>query len=350
MTLRKFHGDLGNNEWKGKLGDAEISIPNMLVEITKSNYEKAKKIGGNTLSPDYVIVNDKYYVVGESAERHSTQKPLIGAAKYSEKYIGIAAPVMIARLSKTDCDVIYNLAYPPGNADFTDALESSIQNDYTVTLENRTVHIHTDYNPYMFCEPVGGAMNVLLTKEGTLRKNIAQHGRILVIDFGGGTTDFQGLFPDGKLDPAIQDSLKEGISGVYDRLRQALETEYAGKLIAGNAGISQDRLRRVLKTGFLNLKGTDYDCRDLVALEKTSFLNRFSGGYSKYAFAGTQSDCIILTGAGYVDIFEDVLPILDFNPEAVYKAEDDKFAHLANVRGGANQFKMFEDTGVITYE
>src|SRR5438445_45637 len=85
---RKVIADLGNRLWKMKIGGIEISIPHAMVEITQAEYNKELKVANNHLSEDYVIVNDRYFVVGESAENHGLIQSVTGASKYHPDYYG----------------------------------------------------------------------------------------------------------------------------------------------------------------------------------------------------------------------------------------------------------------------
>jgi len=347
--IRKIIADIGNTNWKLKAGDIEIAIPNALTEITEAHYRQALKMSGSTLPDDYAIINDKFYATGAMAERYGTSITQTGAAKYHKDYYGIALASMLGRAIKTSCKVCVYLAYPPGNINHIDTLLDSLDNYYEIHVEDRVISVEVLYS-YLFLEPVGGVMNVLLTDEGKLRKNLElNRGSILAIDFGGGTTDFSGVFADGSLNTAVQYSLPMGINTVYDGLRSELERSYSDSLIGAN-GLSPARLRDVLTTGHLRLKGHDYDCAELRQQELNKFLNRFKDGFRRHAHSGANDDFIVLTGGGYVDIFEDVLAILGFDPDSVMVAEDAPFAHLANVRGGAKHLTMLEKGGVISYD
>ncbi len=68
------------------------------------------------------------------------------------------------------------------------------------------------------------------------------------------------------------------------------------------------------------------DVSDIVREARTVLYNRFSTEYDTLAAGGANSDFIVLCGGGYVDVYDKVIELLSFNPERIYRSEDDSSA------------------------
>jgi hypothetical protein len=68
--------DAGNSIIKAKIArreNGEIAFPHAMKRLTDSEYEKiTNRAGIKSQSVDYLRINGKPYVVGESAERHGS--------------------------------------------------------------------------------------------------------------------------------------------------------------------------------------------------------------------------------------------------------------------------------------
>ena len=63
--------DAGNSIIKAKIANGEIAFPHAIQPLTEGEYQKiTSRASVNGISADYLRVNEKPYVVGESAERH----------------------------------------------------------------------------------------------------------------------------------------------------------------------------------------------------------------------------------------------------------------------------------------
>jgi len=82
--------DAGNSVIKAKIARrerGEVDFPHGLKPLTEIEYENIlsrSKTSGQ--SPDYVRINGKPFVVGESAERHGVHTQRTGSARYTRDY------------------------------------------------------------------------------------------------------------------------------------------------------------------------------------------------------------------------------------------------------------------------
>lgn len=82
--------DAGNSIIKAKIArreQGEVAFPHALRSLTENEYSNIlARTSVSGLSPDYVRVNGKPYVVGESAERHGLVTQRTGTARYTQDY------------------------------------------------------------------------------------------------------------------------------------------------------------------------------------------------------------------------------------------------------------------------
>jgi hypothetical protein len=68
----------------------ELAFPHALRPLTENEYSNIlSRTSISGLSPDYVRVNGKPYVVGESAEHHGMVTQRTGTARYTRDYHGV---------------------------------------------------------------------------------------------------------------------------------------------------------------------------------------------------------------------------------------------------------------------
>ena len=76
--------DAGNSIIKAKIANGETAFPHAMQPLTEGEYLKITSrasINGN--SAEYIRVNGKPYVIGESAERHGVLVQRSGSARYT---------------------------------------------------------------------------------------------------------------------------------------------------------------------------------------------------------------------------------------------------------------------------
>ncbi len=180
--------DAGNSIIKAKIASreyGEIAFPHAIKQLTESENEKiTSRSGIQNKSQDYIRINEKPYVIGESAERHGLITQRTGTARYTRDYYGVFAAAALSRLYDRSREVLVFGSHPPGDVDFRRDLMEHEVGDWRVELNGRERLFRVIY-ANTFDELVGGLWNVSLTEDGVhyLHTDI-NDGRALVIDIG----------------------------------------------------------------------------------------------------------------------------------------------------------------------
>jgi hypothetical protein len=332
--------DAGNSIIKAKIANGETAFPHALQPITEGEYQKIisrASINGN--SADYIRVNGKPYVVGESAERHGVLVQRSGSARYTRDYYGILALAALARLYGQGREVAIFGSHAPGDVKYRQDLMKSVIGEWTVEVGKRETSFRVIY-ANTFDEPVGGLMNVLLTEDGQhyQHANVGE-GRSLVIDIGGFTTDWLAVNPGGVVDYGLARSIPLGIQQVI--------TDFEESFRANNMEVVKDisvlppaKVRQAITTGIFEGGGKKYPCGEYVNEATSLFLNRFADTYQRVAGGALSWDTIILTGGGSALLHQRLLPILKHG-NVMLAARLDSL-HLANVRGGLKLWRLYD--------
>ena len=181
--------DAGNSIIKAKIArreNGEIAFPHAMKQLMESEYEQiTNRAGIQNQSLDYMQINDKLYVIGESAERHGLVTQRTGTARYTGDYYGVFAAAALGRLYDRSREVSIFGSHPPGDVNFRQDLMEAVVGDWYVEVNGKERHFRVSY-VNTFDEPVGGLMNVILTEDGQHYQHTdINGGRALVIDIGG---------------------------------------------------------------------------------------------------------------------------------------------------------------------
>jgi hypothetical protein len=158
--------DAGNSIIKAKIArreNGEIDFPHAMKQLTESEFERiTNRAGLQNQSMDYMRINGKPFVIGESAERHGLITQRTGTARYTKDYYGVLAAAALGRLYNRSLEVSVFGSHPPGDVNFRQDLMESVVGDWYVEVNGKERHVRVTY-ANTFDEPVGGLMNVLLT-------------------------------------------------------------------------------------------------------------------------------------------------------------------------------------------
>ena len=153
--------DSGNSIIKAKIARrerGEVAFPHALRPLTENEYSNIlARVSVSGLSPDYVRVNGKSYVVGESAERHGLVTQRTGTARYTRDYYGVLAAAALGRLYERGREISIFGSHPPGDVKFRQDLMGAVIGDWNVEVQGRERHFRVTY-ANTFDEPVGGLM------------------------------------------------------------------------------------------------------------------------------------------------------------------------------------------------
>ncbi len=337
--------DAGNSIIKAKTVNKEVVFPHAIQPLTEGEYQKIisrANINGN--SADYIRVNGKPYVVGESAERHGVLVQRSGSARYTRDYYGILAIAALARIYERGQEIAIFGSHAPGDVKYREDLMKSVIGEWTVEVGRHEASFRVIY-ANTFDEPVGGLMNVLLTEDGQhyQHANVGE-GTSLVIDIGGFTTDWLAVNPGGVVDYGLARSIPIGIQQVLSDFEESFRANHA-ELVKDIPVLPPARVSQAIATGVFEGGGKKYPCGEYVNEATSLFLNRFADTYQRIAGGALAWDTIILTGGGSALLRQKLLPILKH--ENVILADELDSLHLANVRGGLKLWRLYDALKVL---
>ena len=340
--------DAGNSIIKAKIArreNGEIASPHAMKQLTESEYEKiTNRVGIQNQSMDYLRINGKPYVVGESAERHGLITQRTGTARYTKDYYGVFAAAALGRLYDHSREVLVFGSHPPGDVQFRQDMMESIVGDWYVEIKGKERHFRVSY-ANTFDEPVGGLMNVLLTEDGQHYQHTdINDGRALVIDIGGFTTDWLAINPGGEVDYSLARSVPIGIQSVISDFEDSFRANNL-EAVKDTPVLPPARVRKAIASGVFEGGGRKYSCEQEVEEATSVMLNRISDTYQRIAGGAIGWDCIILTGGGSGLLYNRLLPILKH--ENIILADKIEIIHLANVRGGLKLWRLYEALQVV---
>jgi len=340
--------DAGNSIIKAKIArreNGEISFPHAMKRLTESEYEKiTNRAGLQIQSMDYLRINGKPYVVGESAERHGLITQRTGTARYTRDYYGILAAAALGRLYDRSREVSVFGSHPPGDVQFRQHLMESVVGEWVIEIKSKERHFRVSY-VNTFDEPVGGLMNVILTKDGQhYQYTDINDGRALVIDIGGFTTDWLAVNPGGEIDYSLARSIPLGIQSVLVDFEESFRTNNL-EAVKDTPVLPVDRIRKALITGAFEGGGKKYPCEQEVEEATSLMLNRIADTYQRIAGGALSWDSIILTGGGSALLCQKLIQIL--NHDNVLLADKIETIHLANVRGGLKLWGLYEALNML---
>ncbi len=336
--------DAGNSIIKAKLGDRELAFPHAIRRLTETEYRQVMERASTTGPPrDYLRVNDEYYVIGESAERHGTITRRTGAARYTRDYYGVFVAASLARLTDWGSTMSVFGSHPPGDVIYRDNLMEAAAGDWHVEHGGKSRHFRVTY-VNTFEEPAGGLMNLLLSDDGQHFHRTDLNGRTLVIDVGGHTTDWLAVNPGGEIDYSLSESTPMGILEVLRDFERSFRANHRDAA-RGLTRLPPDRVRRAVETGVFIGGGEQFPCQVEVDEATSALLNRISDTYQNIAGGPLPWDSIVLTGGGSAILFERLRPIL--NHRSIVLADNAESIHLANVRGGMKLWRLYEVMGIL---
>ena len=340
--------DAGNSIIKAKIArreNGEISFPHAMKQLTESEYEKiTNRAGFQNQSIDFMRINGKPYVVGESAERHGLITQRTGTARYTRDYYGVLAAAALGRLYDRSREMSVFGSHPPGDIQFRQDLMEAVVGKWDVEIKGTERHFRVS-NANTFDEPVGGLMNVLLTEDGQHYQHTEiKDGRALVIDIGGFMTDWLAVNPGGEIDYSLARSIPIGIQIVLTDFEQSFRSNNLNS-VKDTPVLPPDRVRKALLTGVFEGGGKKYPCEQEVEEATSLMLNRIADTYQRLAGGALSWDNIILTGGGSALLHHKLVPILKHNNVILADAKEN--LHLANVRGGLKLWRLYEMLEIV---
>lgn len=123
--------DTGNSIIKAKIAwreNGEVAFPHTMKQLTESEYVRiTNRAGLQNKSADYLRINGKPYVIGESIERHGLITQRTGTARYTRDYYGVLVTSSLARLHDRNREISVFGGHPPGDVWFQQNLMEALQ-------------------------------------------------------------------------------------------------------------------------------------------------------------------------------------------------------------------------------
>jgi hypothetical protein len=340
--------DAGNSRIKAKRASGhEVDFAHALVEISPAKYHQVLESYGSTPPPaDYIRIDDRCYVIGDTAESHGLVSPQTGPGRYSEEYYGALVVSAISRLYKSErMELAVFAAHPPGHLAYTQNLMRSIYRDSAWQIESagKRIEVAVTY-VNVFDEPNGGLMNVMLTEDGAHYQRPELKGaRVIVIDVGGGTTDFLVVSENGDIDYGLASSEPLGIINALADFERDLRARYRVEVTNADYLVPA-RVREALRTGEYRGGGGVLYAHEEAEAARNKLINHLLRIYRTKYGGGLRYDAVLLTGGGSGLLYDYLEPHLQ--NQNVMLADDADSLHMANVRGGLKLWNLYRKLGV----
>ncbi len=336
--------DIGHVLWKAKTASRELAMPHALRALSATDYQHVLDRTMGQPPADYCLVNGKPYVIGQTAERYGVLTRRSGPARYTRDYYGVIVAAILGQLYGASSQIRIYASHAPGDIAYRPDLMRAVLGDWQVEAQGRSLAFSVVY-VNTFDEPLGGLMNVVLAEDGVhYQRTDVDQGRSLVIDIGGGTTDWYGVQPGGETDYSLTESTPIGILEILRMFESSFRSNNIA-LCKGSSHLPENLIRDALATGVFRARGQDYPCGLEVAEATNVYLNRFADTFQRVAGAGLAYETIILTGGGSAMLYDYLLPILDHG--RVILAAEPSTIHLANVRGGRKLWLLLAQEGLL---
>lgn len=340
--------DSGNSIIKSRTSGKEDDFAHALVALTTTEFEQIVarhiNLGKGAIPDGYALVNGAAYAYGETAMRRGNLNRQQGAARYTRDYYGVLAAIALARLYPRSGDVSLFASHSPRDAQYSDALCEAVLTDWSVHIAEQQTRISV-MSVNTFDEPVGGLMNVMLTQDGNgYERRDIKDCNTLVIDIGGGTTDFQGVMPNGALDYNVSLSVPLGINRIEADFENAVRQNNP-ELFQTAFEVPKDRFRRAIRIGKFSGAGRDIPCENEVTEASYLLLSQIREAYQSRAGGRAVWDAIILTGGGSAMLYDKLVnEVLEHDRVILADPDIDKL-HMANVRGGMKLWRLVQAAG-----
>jgi hypothetical protein len=288
------------------------------------------------------------YVVGDQAQISGTVKRVTGAGKYVKGYWDIIVnAMMLRRWPQGHNNLIVAIAHPPDAIPYVDQMMDLIGGKHVVTnVEGKEItFVVRECVP--FDEPAGGLLRFMsLPGQEYNPHNITPGQRLLVSDIGGKISSLTPVIvSDGyRLEPLYENAavFDLGIQNVIDTLKSELKSLYPDQF-KGMRTIPDNMLQEGLRTKKITLSNEPFDVEQGVLNSVARLLDELQLVYHDNMAGGRNFNHIIVSGGGGGLLFDYLANAKDgiFQHRYVHMADFAENIHLANLRGGAEAFKVW---------
>lgn len=337
--------DLGHWGLKGIVGDdarRRVNIPHALNELNRDEWFNLVEVGDH-VQPDYIQVGNRFFEVGDLAQRHAPVQSE-GVARYRRNYYGVLMCSVIARLFEPDEieSAVVFASYPPGDRRHKDDLTASLLGEWQFASQRREYRVVVR-KVMTYTEPQGGFWNFVIQEdERGIYENPSYDPEqaTLVVDLGGGTLSMLPIGRDQLPDFAMAESFDVGFNDVARDFLRELRSNHR-ELFRAARNIPERQLHEALRTGRFKGGGVEggLDVGHEVNRAMGLLVDRFRQIYERMGGPMPYGQ-IVLTGGGSA-VLGDKLALLMNHEKVCYAHHDLALMHFANVFGGLKAYQAF---------
>lgn len=349
--------DCGNTDMKdmlvGGFGKEDI-IPHAFQAPNAATYgakvQRAKYQNGSARNSAIFEKNGVGYVIGGAAQESGQVKRVTGAAKYEAGYFDVLVSAkLLRRFPQGHNNIRLAIAHPSDAIAYVERLMDLVGGVHKVTTitSEEVKFVIREVVPWD--EPAGGLMRFMTLPGQEYNPHDIRVGhRLLVIDIGGKISSMttvimgDGYSVEPMYDAAISPVFDIGIQDVADLLKEELRSLYPAEFQDMRA-IPFNILEEALRTNIATLSNVPFKCEQAVLNAIAPILDRIQGYYKNNMASGRNFNHIVVTGGGGGLLF----PYLAsketgiLNHRFVHLADMPERIQLANLRGGAEAFKVW---------
>lgn len=347
--------DAGNSLLKdmvlGSLGKENV-MTHALQQLSPASYSamvhRAKYQLQTTRNSSVFEKGGLPYVVGEMATQSGTVKRVTGAAKYVKGYWDIIVnAMMLRRWPEGHNNIVVAIAHPPDAIPYVDQMMDLIGGKHVLknVEEKEVTFVVRECVP--FDEPAGGLLRFMsLPGQEYNPHSITPGQRLLVSDIGGKISSLTPVIvSDGyRLEPLYENAavFDLGIQNVIDTLKAELKSLYPDEF-KGFRQIPDNMVQEGLRTKKITLSNVPHDVDQAVLNSVARLLDELQLVYHDSMSGGRNFNHIIVSGGGGGLLFNFLANPTDgiFQHRYVHMADFAENIHLANLRGGAEAFKVW---------
>lgn len=320
-----------------------LTIPSGTQEISLADYNIAiDRL--KSFSAEYLLINDRAFVVGAHASFYGVLSNKNTAARYRWDDIGISAISAILRYEQESQELDLVVSYPPADYNDREKLKAALLGEWRVASYNKEVVIDIR-RVLLEEEPVAILRHSQWTDDGKVNKNSPVRGRCLIIDGGGQTLDIAATDSDGKLVNALIDSRPIGINHYLATFETNLKQRYRD-MFTETAQIDPVAIRTAFATGIFYGGGRELDCRSEVQQLQSNYINRYLQ-FIRDKTGGLMNFDTIILGGGSAGLLNGSL-VEALNHGNIHYADDDLTKiHEAGVNGLRKSYAMWKKIKLV---
>lgn len=336
--------DLGRALYKSaNSGTLEDTLISGIAEISTAEYDDACERNKHATA-DYLLVNDRAYVIGAHASYYQVLGQNRTAARYSRDNFGIAAVSAILRYGFSDQAVHVVTSHPPIDGQYRDLMKSALLGEWVIESHDKRVIIEINR---VFCqeEPVALLRYAQLTDDGRENKNAPVRRRTLIIDGGGQTLDLTATDINGRIVNAMTGSRPIGINHYLDGFETAMRKRYRD-FFAQTERIDPIAVREAFASGWFSGGGYELDVNAEAHQQKTSYINNVIRFVADKTGGVTNFDTILL-GGGAAGLLNGDLKDALKHGNVHYVDANLANIHTAGVRGLRREYVQWKKMNLV---